>query len=269
MTRKYGVLAAAACVIATLGVAGCGGDSKDDSKDAKDTKREASQEPKNELANLTAQQISDKAKNALLGASSLRMKMQQGTAADAMQMDMALDNKGNCQGTIGVGQGASSEVIKSGDKVWMKPNERFWSQPEIGGGKDGAAAAELFKGRYIYGTTNDDMLKDNADMCDLAAMQATIKSSSSSKDKLTKGEPTKLGSQLVVPLSGPGDAPGEKETMYIAATGTPYPLKIVTEGGSGSGTVELSDYGKPVTPTPPPASETIDVAKIEKQFGKQ
>ncbi|MFD4995736.1 hypothetical protein [Streptomyces buecherae] len=257
MTRKYGVLAATACVVAVLGLTGCGDDNKSD---------KASQEPKNELADLSAQQISDKAKEALLGATSLRIKMDQGTGAESLKINLALDKKGNCNGTIGDAQGASSELIKADTKVWMKPNAKFWTQPDVGG-KEGEAAAELFKDRYIHGTTDDEMLKDNADMCNLSAMQASIKSDSDPKGKLTKGEPTKLGNQLVVPLTGPGDE-GGKQTMYVAATGKPYPLKISVVGGNEPGTVELNDYEKPVDTTPPPASEVIDIAKFEEQFGK-
>ncbi len=260
MTRKYGVLGATACVVAVLGLTGCGNDSDSDSKSDK-----ASQEPKNELANLSAQQISDKAKEALLGATSLRMKMDQDTGTESLKINLALDKKGNCNGTIGDGQGASSELIKADTKVWMKPNATFWTQPDVGG-KEGEAAAELFKGRYIHGTTDDEMLKANADMCNLAAMQASIKADSETKDKLTKDEPTKLATQLVVPLTSPSDD-GGKQTMYVAATGTPYPLKINVVGGKEPGTVELSDYEKPVDTTPPPASEGIDIAKFEEQFG--
>ncbi|MBB5934776.1 hypothetical protein [Streptomyces zagrosensis] len=256
MTRKYGMLAATACVVAVLGVTGCGSEDGDGKKAA----------PKNELADLSAQQISDKAKDALLKATSLRMKMDQGSGAQALRMNIALDNKGNCNGTVGVSQGASSELIKAGDKVWMKPNEQFWKQPDVAGDKDGAAAAELFKGRYIYGTTSDEMLKANADMCDLSAMQASMKSDDASEKKLTKGAPITLGGQLIVPLSGPGEASGETQTIYVAATGTPYPLKIVTKGGSEPGTVELSEYEKPVSTTPPPKDQVIDVAKLEEQF---
>ncbi|MER0242668.1 hypothetical protein AAHZ94_11670 [Streptomyces sp. HSW2009] len=258
MKRKHGVLAAAVCVIAALGVTACGSDSKDD---------KASQEPKNELADLTAQQISDKAKDALLKATSLRMKMDQGTGTEGLKMNLALDNKGDCNGTVGDGAGASSEIIKAGNKVWMKPNEKFWQQPDVAGGKDGAVAAQLLKGRYIHGTTDNAMLKGNADMCDLASMQSGMKSSDDSKDKLTKGEPTKIGGQLVVPLNSPAEKDGEKQTMYVAATGTPYPVKIVVEGGSEPGTVEISDYDKPVVTTPPPATEVIDVDKLEAQLG--
>ncbi|MFE6776077.1 hypothetical protein [Streptomyces sp. NPDC057702] len=268
MTRKYGVLTATACVVAVLGLTGCGSESKGDKDkaDAGATVPKASQEPTSELSGLTAQQISDKAKNALLGATSLRMKMNQGVGAESMKIDMALDKQGNCNGTIGDGGGASSELIKSGTKVWMKPNQQFWTQPDVAGEKDGAAAAELFKDRYIHGTTDDEMLKANADMCNLAAMQTAMESDGKTKDQLTKGTLTKLGDQLVIPLTGPGEDGGQ-ETMYVAATGTPYPLKIVIKGGSEPGTVELSDYDKPVSTTPPPANEVIDIAKLEQQLG--
>jgi hypothetical protein len=59
------------------------------------------------------------------------------------------------------GHGGSVELVKRGEQVWMKPDTAFWKAQVPG--PQGDAVAQLFKGRYIHGTTKDAMLKGLSD----------------------------------------------------------------------------------------------------------
>lgn len=225
------------------------------------------------LADDSAQQISDKAEKALRGAESVHLKMDvadgaegAGTAAGGApaSIDLVLDRDGNCAGEVGTDGQGSVEIVKRGEKVWMKPDAAFWKAQAPG--KQGEAAAELFKGRYIYGTTSDAMLKPMAETCDLKRFQKEITSDDTKGEKLTKGKVTDVGGTEAIPIVNKED--GATQTVYVATEGEPYPLKLTSEGGDGDGTMTFSDYGDPVPDETPAKSESVDIAKLQKEMGQ-
>ncbi|GGR71472.1 hypothetical protein GCM10010252_07300 [Streptomyces aureoverticillatus] len=226
---------------------------------------------KDGTADLSAQEISDKAKQELLDAKSVHLTLSdKGKGVDKddpAAMDLALDRDGNCAGTLKFGgTGGSAELVKQGDKVWMKPDEAFWKNQVPGG--QGAAAAELFKGRYIHGSTNDDMLKGLAEVCDLKELQKDVSDDSDgggdTKD-LKKGKVTTVDDTRVVPLTGKDDD-GNDTTLYVAAEGKPYLIRATEKGTGTDKTTTLTDYDKPVPTKTPSAKESVDVAKLQEEL---
>ncbi|MEI5102080.1 hypothetical protein RB200_30650 [Streptomyces sp. PmtG] len=171
--------------------------------------------------------LSDKAKRALLGAESVHVKLEDKSPDaekdDPATMDLTLDRDGNCAGTLTFArEGGTADLVKRGDKVWLKPDEAFWRNQVPQG--QGAAAAELFKGRYLHGTTNDAMLKDLAEVCDLKELQRNVNEDADDSDdvkNLKKGDETTVAGTKVIPLTGTED--GTDKTLYVASEGTPVP----------------------------------------------
>ncbi|MFE0105230.1 hypothetical protein [Streptomyces sp. NPDC059009] len=223
---------------------------------------------KDDTADLSAQEIFDKSRTATEGATSLRIKVDAGgtggdrtsESASAMpSVDLALDRKGDCTGTI-TEDGAAIELIKKGAKVWIKPDAAFW-QRELPG-KDGEAAQELLKNRYLYGTTADPMLKDVADACDLGKFLQD-----DDEDKptnLQKGGTSSVDGTKVVKLTGKED--GKPVTYYVAAEGKPYMIKAEGEDDGQKLSAMFSDYDKPVPSKTPSADETVDVSKLNSEL---
>ena len=117
---------------------------------------------------LTARQLADRAKDNLLDAESVHLRLtDRGSSATTSRtqptsMDLSLDQDGNCVGSMRMGSGGGSvEIVKQGDEVWMKPDRTFWKAQVPG--SQGEEVAELFENRYIHGSTNDAMLKGLAD----------------------------------------------------------------------------------------------------------
>ncbi|MBH1937328.1 hypothetical protein I5Q34_24165 [Streptomyces sp. AV19] len=254
MARKYGIVVAAAGLAAVVGLTGCGkGGDGDEKSDDKKSDKAASSAPApagGGLEKLSGKEISDRAKKELQSATALRFKMTGTKGAESMSVDLAMDKQGNCVGTVGTGTEGTAEVIKIGDQVWMKADEKLWKA------KAGPQAAELLKGRYIHGPASDPKLKGMTTGCDLAVLQAKVGSGGDSGKEVTKGAATTVDGQPVVPISADGT------TISVASTGRPYPLKIdkSTDGSS----VRLTDWNKPVQPKTPPADQTIDIDKLKK-----
>ncbi|MFI8926430.1 hypothetical protein ACIG3E_01930 [Streptomyces sp. NPDC053474] len=223
---------------------------------------------KDKTSELSAQEISDKAKQELLDATSVHLTLaEKGTDAEKDEpaaMDLTLDRAGNCTGklTFAAG-GGSADLVKRGDKVWMRPDSAFWRHQVPGG--DGAAAAELFKNRYIHGSTSDPLLKGLAEVCDLKKLQKSVdEDSDDDTDKLKKGDVTTVDGTKVVPLTSTED--GKKKTLYVASEGKPYLIRATEKGDGEDKTTTLRDYGEPVPTETPSAQDSVDIAKLKDQL---
>ncbi|WP_353940442.1 hypothetical protein ABII15_01750 [Streptomyces sp. HUAS MG91] len=217
----------------------------------------------------SARQLADDAKKELLDATSLHITVanRSDTGRDVRtpaRFDLRLDEDGNCAGSLRMGVGGANggtvDLVKRGDEVWMKPDSTFW-KTQVGGGA-GDLAAQLFDGKYVHGTTDDEMLKSFADTCDLDAFRAQLDDGSAhaAQQKLSKGAETEVDGVGVVPLTGSDK--GSTITMYIT-TDAPHRLVKATEKGSTENlTMTLTDYDKPVPSATPPASESVDISKL-------
>ncbi|WP_432167718.1 hypothetical protein [Streptomyces sp. bgisy031] len=245
------VSAAVACVTALAGVPALADDGGDASK-------------------LSAQQLADDAKKELLGAKSLHVLLKNNSAGppDAQSpavLDLALDQDGNCAGSLTMGtggaEGGTVELIKRGGELWMKPDTTFWKTQVTGGA--GELAAQYFNGRYVHGSANDELLKTFGDTCDLNAFQAQVDSGPSGGPpaKLTKGKETKVDGTDVVPVSGRTD---DSQVVLFITAKDPHRLVRATEKtGDLRTTMTLTDYNRPVPSATPSKDESVDVSKLQ------
>lgn len=215
---------------------------------------------------LSAQEISDEAERELLDAKSVHLELEQrGTGTDSDEpasMDLTLDQDDNCVGSLRMaGDGGGLELIKRGEKVWMKPDLAFW-KAQLPDGR-GEAAAEVIGDRYLYGTTDDALLKDMAGVCDLNSLQDQIKEKSDDSTALKKGEVTKVDGTPAIPVTGRED--GKTTTLYVATEGTPYLIKATEKGPGTDSTLTLGDYDKPVPSKTPSDEDSVDVSQLRGQ----
>lgn len=236
MPNGYGALTGGLCTVALLGASLPGSD----------------------LDGLSAQQIADRSKKALDSAASLRLTLEQG-GDFPFSMDLMLDEDNNCAGSIDRGDEGSVELVKRGEEIWMKPDTAFWKH-EVGG-EQGERVAKLFKDRYIKGSTSDPMLAGIAGACDMDSFRAE---SDGKGGAWSKGAETTVKGQPTVPITRNKD--GSEITLFVAAEGTPYPLKVERKGGPQQGTLLMSDYGKPLPKGTPSAEESVDVGQLEERM---
>ncbi|MFD3981720.1 hypothetical protein ACFWR6_24295 [Streptomyces griseus] len=79
-------------------------------------------------------------------------------------------------------------------------------------------------------------------------------------DTLTKGAKTDVNGAPTVPVTRAEG--GERLTAFVAAEGTPYPVRITLRNGDGEGTVDFSGFDRPVPAATPSADETVDVTAL-------
>lgn len=243
--RRTALAVLALAAAATAGLTGCAsGQDKADSK------------PKGPFAGLTGGQIADRALKATTGASSLRMK---GDVADdesdgTIRIDMALNTKGECAGTMSMGGQGKADLIKTGSTLYMKYDEAFLRAQSKGESEaDTDAAVTMLAGKWTKMAVKGQDAKDIAGFCDLTSVLGGAEDVDS--DASRGRTATVDGTPAIVLHEKDGS---DRYTLYVATRGKPYLLKV--DGSSAKDPVNLSfsDYGKSV-PAKKPAGEIIDL----------
>ncbi|MFI9648520.1 hypothetical protein ACIHAA_19745 [Streptomyces sp. NPDC052040] len=210
------------------------------------------------------QQLAAQAQGALRKATSVRIHYEDRSAAAASSitvpsaMNLALDRSGNCAGTLSLGrQGGMVQIVKRGTDVWLKPNTAFWTA-ELPGDR-GAAAAREFKNHYIHGSTTNMVFSGVVNACSLQDLQAAA--TATPPATLKEGLATTVNGTRVVPLSFRTN--GTTSTLYVT-TGAPHRLYRAAQKGPGTDlTLTFTDYNVPVPAKVPPASQSLDVSRLQ------
>ncbi|MFJ8790004.1 hypothetical protein [Streptomyces sp. NPDC102462] len=243
--RRTALAVLCLAAVSAAGLTGCqSGQDKADSK------------PKEPFAGLTGGEIADRAMKATTGASSLRMT---GDIADdasdgTIRIDMALDKKGECAGTLSLDGQGKADLIKTGATVYMKYDEAFLRAQSKGESKaDTDAAVAMLAGKWTRMSAKGQDAKDIAGFCDLGSV---LSGADDVRSDATRGKTsTVAGTPAIVLHEKDGK---DRYTLYVATEGEPYLLKV--DGGSAKDAVRLtfSDYDRPV-PAKKPAGKILDL----------
>lgn len=259
------VAASLVCAALVGGVTGCGGDKSDDAVIGSKPKPSvsASTTAATGLDALTAQQISDKAEAALKSLTSVKVDVSGISDGKPLQLKAAMSKGGECAGAMSQDK-STMQFIGTHHTSYIKANDTFWRDA---GGKDGKAMVELLHGKWMKVPGDAAKDKDLQSFCDLDSFLREM-SSDDDGGAFTKGAPTTIDGQQVVTIVQKKAGDPETTTIYVAAQGEPYPLKIVAEGGKEPHKATFGDFNKPVKAVAPPASQTVDISKFEGDGGK-
>ncbi|WP_316748929.1 hypothetical protein [Streptomyces herbicida] len=243
--RRTALAALCLAAAATAGLTGClPGQDKADSK------------PKGPFAGLTGGDIADRALKATTGASSLRLK---GDVADdesngTIQLDMALNKKGECAGTMSMGGQGKADLIKTGDTIYMKYDEAFLRAQSKGESKaDTDAAVAMLAGKWTKMAVKGQDAKDIASFCDL---DSVLGGAADVNSDATRGKTTTVdGTPAIVLHEKDGK---DQYTLYVATEGKPYLLKIDSTSVKDPVHLTLGAYNQPV-PAKKPVGKILDL----------
>ncbi|MFF3376448.1 hypothetical protein ACFYXF_26270 [Streptomyces sp. NPDC002680] len=256
--RRTTLAALCLTAITVAGVAGClPGEDKAADKTAD---RTTAAEPKGPFAGLTGGQIAERALTATSGASSLRMT---GDVADdesggTIRIDMALDKRGECAGTMSMNGEGRADVVKTGTALYMKYDEKFLRAQSDGSSKeetDGVVA--MLAGKWTKMAATGADAKDIAGFCDLDSVLADFKDAGSGPGAgVTRGATTTVdGTPALVVNEKDGK---DSYTLYVATKGKPYILRLESKSAKDPGTIAFSEYDKPVV-AKKPTGEILDL----------
>ena len=270
--RRTALAALCLAAAATAGLTGCqSGQDKADSKPATSSK---SSKPKEPFAGLTPEEIAERSLTATTDASSLRIKgaVKDDESDGTIQIDMALNKKNECAGTIGFGGQGKADLIKTGDTVYMRYNEAFLREQSEGESKaDTDAVVDMLAGKWAKMSAKGSDAKDIASFCDLDSVldgaedvnagagsdSSSDSSSGGSADAtVTRGGTATVGGEPALVLHEKDGK--ESYTLYVATEGKPYLLRMDSTSTEDPGSVTFSDYDEPV-PAQKPTSDIVDL----------
>lgn len=245
------VTAAAAAVLLT---AGCGDDSTAGSGSPAGTSAAASSAASpsssgNGVADLSANEILAKATAALKAAKSVRIKGQVSEGSESVELDLAYSGDDSA-GTIAL-SGQRIELRRIGKTAYIRGSRGFWTA------NGGEAYAQLLTGKWLKAPVTDRRYGPIAELTDLDKAAGGILKPDG---EITKADRKTVAGVEAIGLVQKGTGGG---TLYVATTGEPYPLQLVSGPQvKGKGTIQFVDYGKAVTVPEPPADTVIDVTKL-------
>lgn len=259
--RRTALAALCLAAAATAGLTGCLPDeNKADSKASKPSK------PKGPFAGLTGGEIADRTVKATTGATSLRMKgdVPDDEGGGSIRVDMALNRKGECAGTMSLAGQGKAELIKNGDTVYLRYDEAFLRAQSKGESKtDTDAAVAVLAGKWTKMSATSSAAKDLASaakdiasFCDLDTMLGGAEDVNSDA---TRGKTTTVdGTPAIILHEKDGK---DRYTLYVATQGKPYLLRIDSSSAKDPGSLTFSEYDKPV-PAKTPTGKILDLDKL-------
>ncbi|MEU0334216.1 hypothetical protein [Streptomyces sp. NPDC006193] len=218
----------------------------------------ADSKPAGPFAGMSGGEITQRAMKATTSAPSLRMK---GRIADdesggAMEIDMALNKKGECAGTMSMDGAGKADLIRTGGTVYMRYDEKFLRAQSEGQSKaDTDAAVDMLAGKWTKMSMKGQDAKDVASFCDLDSVLGDVEDGESTGT--TRGRTTRIDGTPAIALHEKDGK--ERYTAYVATEGKPYLLRIDTvSAGKKPESLTFGDYGVPV-PAKKPAGKIVDL----------
>ncbi|MBL1082118.1 hypothetical protein JK359_09000 [Streptomyces actinomycinicus] len=248
--RRTSLVALCLAAAATAGLAtGClPGDDKADSK------------PKGPFAGLSGDQIAERAMKATTGADSVRLKgrISDEDSKGIIELDMALNRKGECAGTMSMDGQGKADLIKTGDVVYMKYDEEFLRAQSKGESKaDADAVVAMLAGKWTKMSAKGEDAKDLANFCDLDSLLGDMGGDTAGT---SRGKTTQVDGTPAITLNEKDGK--EHYKAYVATEGKPYLLRIEKPStGKDPENLAFSDYGRPV-PAKKPAGQILDLDSL-------
>jgi len=223
----------ATVLAAALLAAGCGGSSSPNGNG-------------NGEASKSATQVVADALKATNSARSFHMSGTVSSTHGPVGLDFSVAKGKGATGSVTLA-GAKIRVILIGQDGYLKTDTAGWTQLA---GQTGPMIAQRLHGRWLGFPVNDPLfqpiLDDTRPQALFAQLQGATSALGNSGTTTYKGESVvKLHDEV------------KNGTLYVAATGTPYPVALL---GSGGGTVVFSDWNKSVPLTAP--KDAVDFAHL-------
>ena len=180
------------------------------------------------------------ARSAIDAVSTVRLVGSGVSGASSISLDLRLAAGKGGEGTVSLG-GAVFQFVVIGDEAYFKASAAFWKR------FGNEAVAQLVAGRWFKAPATGSF----ASLANFGNLHALVAALLTPTGVLSKGPLTTVRGQKVIAIT---DRAGGG-TLYVAATGTPYPVEIAEHGS-----IVVEDINQPVTLVAP--SGAIDLQQL-------
>ena len=178
--------------------------------------------------------IANAAGKAFTGVQSVHVAGTVRTSGQTVGLNMSIVSGKGARGTIVYG-GHTVQVVTVARKLYIKADAAFWRHYA-------GSLGSLLAGKWFELPASSNAATSFAGVLDLHSLVGNLLQGASSKG-LHKGKQVKVDGQGAIGVTKAGGA-----TVYVATSGKPYPLELVTPG---EGSVYLTAYNQPVSLAPP------------------
>jgi len=196
----------------------------------------ASANPPNGEAGKSIPQILADVQAAADGARSVHVAGSVSSGSSPLSLDLRLVAGRGGAGTIEEG-GFSFQIVRIGTRAYFEASPAFWRHYA------GAGGAELFKGKWIEASAMSGQL---ASFTPLTSISQFFHGLLGSTDALVEGKTTVIHGRPAFALVDKA----EGATLYIAASGPPFPLEVTSSGKKGS--ISFEQWNQPLRVAVPP-----------------
>ena len=179
------------------------------------------------------------------GAHSVHVTGSDPSGSSPFALDLQLVAGRGGKGTIDQGT-LDFRIVRIGGKAYFEGAAAFWRH------FTGAGGAELFKGKWIEASATSGQF---ASLTSLTSISTFFHQVLGSHGRLVEGKTTMIRGRPAFALVDTT----EGGTLFIAATGPPYPLEVTSPGGKGA--VRFEDWNQPVRLAVPP--DPISLASLK------
>jgi hypothetical protein len=225
-------VSAFALVLTAASLVGCGGHG-------------ASAKPNGEASKPAARVFAD-ARAAATSASAAHVSGNLVAGGTPITLDLDMARGQGAKGSMST-SGLQFDVIRIGGTAYIRGSDAFYKHFA------GAAIAQLIHGKWLKASVAEGRFRSFAPLTNLGLLFARI---GSGHGKLVNDGRTTYDGQQVVTVRDASD----DSKLYVAATGTPYPVAIVGRKPGQSGTIRFGKWNEPVSLTAPKGA--IDISRI-------
>jgi hypothetical protein len=195
-------------------------------------------------ATLTAKQLVAKAVTATEAVTSVHFVGVVLQDTQEVSLNVSATSTGVGQGTIGIGKGTA--VVRSVHGIdYFKGNAKFWTE------ESGKSAAELFAGRWVSASAKSSGGLDLNQFLNSTALTQNLFGSGFTQSTLALDGTAKIGGHRVTVVKGADENGKGSGKIFITKSSPPYIMKVSFSSTSGSGSILLSNFNKPVRPVAP------------------
>jgi len=216
---RRGTLAAVAATL-TIALAGCGSSSRSG----------------NGVAAKSPPEILAAAQTAVAGAATVHVSGSILSQGKPISLDMELVAGKGGKGQISV-EGLRVDLIAVEKAVYVNGSRSLYARLA------GPAAASVLQGRWLKVPSSSPSFGSLAAVTNLTGL---VDTTLAEHGTLTRAPGRVIGGKPTVGVTDPS----RRGTLYVAATGEPYPLEIAKSGSGGR--IVFDRWNQPVTLTPPP-----------------
>ncbi|QOV35797.1 hypothetical protein IM697_38085 [Streptomyces ferrugineus] len=235
-TRRAALMTAiCALVVSGTGLTGCSEDPD---------------EGTNGVGKLPAAEIQRKTRTAARSAEAVHLSGNVVTSGRTYKLDMRLKSDG-ATGSV-TAQGATFQLLRIGEQLYLKADAGFWSDAGNDGKAD-AGAVDKLNGKYVKVPQGDPAYKKFSGFTDKDVLLDGLLTLHGSL--ATDGHHEQAGTRTIR-ITGDKGSGG---TLDVSLEGDPYPLRLARAGGAG--TLTFSSWGKDFALEKPAKGDTVDYGK--------